>query len=275
MKPQDALRPLLLAALAAFGVFLAAVYMKTPRLDRDWVEHLARAPEVELAGDVVRINEVRDWRYDGQGPVSRAYRNAVANARDLRKIWFVLQPFAGNDLFGHTFLVFEFEGGEAIGLTIEARREVGEPYSILPGALNAFELIYVWGSAKDLMTRRAVYLNHDLYAFPLSLPEETARTFFLDLAATSKAVAERARFYNTFTSNCTNELAQVANAPWSLGHLLTGLAPRDLFDRGAIASADSYENAKRMALVTEDVIRLNTLASRDFDRALLGVLASR
>ena len=63
----------------------------------------------------------------------------------------MIEPQPGSQLAAHTLLLFEFEGDRLLGLTIEARRERNEDYSALRGIFNAFELAYVWGTARDFL----------------------------------------------------------------------------------------------------------------------------
>lgn len=145
-----------LIALVALPFLNSAA--QTPRLDRDWVEHLARMPHVELAEDSFSVGPVRDWAYSKAGPSTKTYKDVQGKISTLKNVWFVVEPFPGLEQTGHTLLLFEFEGAELLGLTIEARREVDEEFSAYAGLWNSFELAYIWASAKDLLTRRAVYL---------------------------------------------------------------------------------------------------------------------
>jgi hypothetical protein len=47
--------------------------------------------------------------------------------------------------------------------------------------------------------------------YPLTISIEAAKQLFLELAQTSHELEAHPRFYNTLTSNCTNELAKAAN----------------------------------------------------------------
>jgi hypothetical protein len=107
--------------------------------------------------------------------------------------------------------MFEFGEGDLVGLTIEARKESRETYSALGGAFNKFELMYYWASPRDLMTRRAVMMDRELYMYPLQLSQAEAEAYLTSLLEKTISIEERPRFYNTLTSNCTNELAKAAD----------------------------------------------------------------
>jgi hypothetical protein len=87
---------------------------------------------------------------------------------------------------------------------------------------------------------------------------------------------ERApRFYNTLTTNCTNELAKAAGLRWDWAFVLTGLSDEYLFRRGFIPGED-FEAAHVRADVTELIKTLNAAsAGVEFDAAFLAELRAR
>ncbi|MEO0850611.1 MAG: DUF4105 domain-containing protein, partial [Pseudomonadota bacterium] len=61
---------------------------------------------------------------------------------------------------------------QTISVSVEARKEAGEPYSAILGALRAYELSYIWSTEKDVLSRIAVKLDHQLFAYKLNLTDE-------------------------------------------------------------------------------------------------------
>ncbi|NBC20983.1 MAG: DUF4105 domain-containing protein [Alphaproteobacteria bacterium] len=262
-------KPVLLAGLAALAVFIAAVLTKTPRHDRDWVEHLSVTPKIRRDGEAWRVSPVRDWRYDGDGPVVREWiEGARLDPERLQRVWLMVEPHPGLDIMAHTLVLFEFRDGGLIGLTIEARREKGETYDPLRGALGRFELIYVWATPRDLLTRRVVHLDHEVYLYRLELTLVEARAYLTSLLERSAALEMRPRFYNTLTSNCTNELAKSGRLAWHPAFILTGGAARALHGRGRIAG-DDFDKVKASANMTETVRALAAEPPGQFNAALL------
>lgn len=262
---------LALAALALCGVTACAM---TPRTDREWDQYLSPTAHVEVQGERISISPVTDWSYDASGPTDVCYRDAVVEASELTDVWFMLEPQPGSEVAAHTLLLFEFEGDRLLGLTIEARREVGEGYSAWRGLWNGYELLYVWGTARDLLVRRAVMLNHDVYVYPLALSPEQKQMLLTNLAARTEALETTPRWYNTLFSNCTNELAKAAGIDWHYSFFLTGKSDDYLFRRGIIPGA-SFEDAHARADVTDFIRALNEVDPADFDRDLLNELRAR
>ena len=262
-------RPVLLGLLAGPCLFLLTALLKTPHHDLDWQDHLAITPSAVSESPVWTVAPVRDWTYDASGPIGEGWIDtAEIDTEAVQRVWLVLEPHPGIPMMAHTLVLFEFETGELIGLTIEARKERHEKFAPIRGALNRFELIYVWASPRDLLLRRAVYLGHELEIYPLDLSEGEARAFLTALLERTAALHAAPRFYNTLVSNCTNELAKTADLAWDPAFVLTGGAARALHARRRIAGAD-FEAVRMRAISTDTVIALDGLPSEGFDAALL------
>ncbi len=264
-------------ALAGIGIVLAAGTAgcaTAPRADRDWFPYLAPTAQVEASESRFSVAPVSDWSYASTGPTAESYVEAAYDFEALREVWFVLEPQPGSQLAAHTFLLFEFEGDRLLGLTIEARRERNEEYSALRGIFNTYELSYLWGSARDLMTRRAVMLEHEVFMYPVAIDDGQKRALLRSLLTRADALERRPRYYNTLFSNCTNELAKAAGFNWAPAYILTGRSDEYLFRRGIIPG-DDFARAHARSDVTLLVRALNAMRPDAFDSALLGELRRR
>lgn len=269
--------PLWLKALAGAVAILVAweiVMSDRPRADRKWVEHLAWMPSVEMREDGFSFGPATDWSYNAEGPVEKSFTTSSESFADLRNAWFVVEPHPGMKPMAHTLILFEFANDRIIGLTVEARREEHEKYSAWWGLFNKFELAYVWSTARDLLGRRAVFLQHDVLVFPLELTAEQKVAFLKSVLAKTQSVVASPRFYNTLVSNCTNELAKAAGLGWHSSWILTGYSPERLYDLKLIPG-DGIEAARASALMTNEVRSWAGMSSADFDRALLAELRQR
>ena len=275
---QRARKKPLLSALAVvlFALLLFALFVmtRTPRLDRDWEEHLAVMPKIEMSATEFNLGPATNWTYAPDGPTEKGTVSFAANYADLRNVWFMVEPQPGGGYAAHTLVLFEFAGDRIIGLTVEARREKTENYDALEGLFNKFELAYVWSTAKELLTRRAVFLKKDIYVYPLHLDEKQKPDFLKALLQTTVSVSTKARFYNTFTSNCTNELGKVAQIPWHYSFILTGYSPQYLH-RLKYIPGDDFETVKAKAKLDPEIREWNSLPSPEFDKALLAKLRER
>jgi hypothetical protein len=257
---------LVLGALAASA--------SSARADRDWYPYLARTPDVTLEADRFAVAPVSDWSYAAAGETAQTYTEASYALSDLRNVWFMLEPQPGSQLAAHTLLLFEFEGDRLLGLTIEARREQNEEYSALWGLFNAFELAYIWGSARDFLTRRAVMLDHEVFVYPVAITDEQNRALLRTLLQRTESLETRPRYYNTIFSNCTNELAKAAGFDWAPAFILTGRSDEYLFRRGIIPG-ESFAQAHARSDMAGYLAALNQAPAARFDAELLAELRRR
>jgi hypothetical protein len=263
-----------IAVAALLAIVVTPVLLAEARLDRKWVDNLAHMPNVRLSPGSFALDHVADWSYAADGPATREVITFANTFDNLRNVWFVVEPQPGGEYAAHTLILFEFGGDRIVGLTVEARLEQGETYDAVAGAFNKFELAYVWATPRELLTRRVTFLDKDVYVYPLQLHESQKRNFLRLLLEGTRDVATQPRFYNTITSNCTNELAKVAGLGWHYSWVLTGYSPQRLFELKLIPG-ETFESAKQTALLKTEIASWNDLPSRDFDKALLGELRRR
>ncbi|MBI1341213.1 DUF4105 domain-containing protein [bacterium] len=270
-------RPWSGVALVALAICVAA-FMRTlverPRSDRNWVEHLALMPAIDRDDAGFRLALATDWSYTPEGPADKRYTSFAAEFADLRNVWFVLEPHPGMKPMAHTLVLFEFADDRMIGLTIEARREANEAYSAVAGMFNAFELAFIWSTPRDLLTRRAVMLAHDVMVYPLRLDDGQKERFLIRLLDETAKLERTPRFYNTLGSNCTNELAKFALLDWHPSWVLTGYSAERLFALGLIPGQD-FASAQRGARLTEEIRSWASLSAETFDARLLSELRRR
>jgi hypothetical protein len=264
------------AGVLVFAIlgFAFSVVGQKARLDRNWVEHLAVMPTIDMRADGFALSPATDWSYDEKGPTAKNTVSFEAKYADVRNVWFMVEPQPGGDYAAHTLIIFEFANDRMIGVTVEARREANEEYDAFQGLFNRFELAYIWSTSKELLARRAVYLAKEIYVYPIALSEQQKMDFLKALLAKTIEVSSVPRFYNTAVSNCTNELAKVAKIPWHYSFILTGYSPQYLYRLKYIPGPD-FATAKAKARMDQEIRSWNSLSSAEFDHALLAELRKR
>jgi hypothetical protein len=273
--------PLRRAAL--WGTLLVLVWLVyrfvvlQPSNQRDWEFGMDVLPHVTIDGDVVHVQHVRNFRWPQDGPPSSDYVDRVFDVRRLERVWFIEEPFTmplfrGFEGVAHTYFVFDFQDQPPVAVSVESRRERGEQYDALRGQFNEYELIYIWGTEQDLTGRRAVLERNPLYMYPLIGSMDSARRLFLNLAEASRELETRPRFYNTLTSNCTNELAKAANQaqpgaiPPHIALIAPGYSENLLYGLGFIPIDAPLETIRERYAITDSVAAL--VDQQDFSRLL-------
>lgn len=262
----------------ALAIFALVIFARQPSHDRNWRAEIAIMPQVAVNGSNYAIDHVRDWTYSRSDILSEAYHGGVYDSDELVGTYLMVEPFGGSDAIAHTLILFEFTDDRMLALTIEARKEEGEIYSAIKGALNTFELVYLWAEARDVLTRRARYLEHEIFVYPIALSKSERKSFFGALVAETNRLYERPRFYNTLFSNCTNELAKTAGLKWNSAFITTGYAPQHLFKVGTIpgkAEGIDFARMKDAAHVTTLIKQADDASTVGFDAEFLAGLRVR
>jgi hypothetical protein len=238
---------LLLCALLAL-----LLNLKRPSNDRPWNPDMARPPKAEIADDTLILHNVRNIRYGPPGtPYEAVWETRCYDLSRARRLWFVVESFSRLEVVAHTLLSFEFEEGEYLAFSAEARLQGGESYDILRGLFRNFELLYSFGDERDFILRRTNYKDHDVYLYPLTLPPGEVRAILGDILAETNALYEHPRFYNSLTRNCTNLLGVHANhvrpgsfSWWRPAQALPGLSDRLLYRKGWIDTTLPFEELR-------------------------------
>jgi hypothetical protein len=176
----------------------------------------------------------------------------------IESAWFVLAPFSRESRGpAHTFLSFGFADSQYVAISIEARREAGEDYSLLRGMLKRFEIMYVIGDERDLIGLRANIRGDDVYVYPIRASRDKIRALFVEMLERANALYERAEFYNTLTNNCTTNILAHANRitpnriPYGKEVLLPGYADALAQRLGLIDTELTLAEARARFLVNE------------------------
>lgn len=241
-----------LAAAVGVAALLAVPFvLRSPSNDRVWAHDQARLPVVEVVGGVARIQGMRDFRYGPDGSVEEGYRDEAFRLDEARRVWFVLAPFASRHrALAHSFLSFEFEGNRFVSISVEARREADESYSLVGGVLRGFEITYVIGTEEDLLGVRALR-GDTLFLYPAVAGPEQVRALFVDMLERARQTQREPEFYNTVFNNCTTNLRDHVNRitpgrlPWGWGVLLPGFSDALALQHGLLDAGPALEDARR------------------------------
>lgn len=271
------MRYLFFILLFSFLLGITVVLNSPPRADRQWDKGFSRTPQFTEIGDGQwRLTDLRAFAFDKEGVAGQAWRTAEIELEALTEVWFFIEPFEAWGGAAHTLLSFVFDGEnpQTLSISVEARREEGETYSGMRGLFNAYELINVWSTEKDILTRIAVGLDHDIYAYRLNVTPEQAQAILQHFIRRTNELHERPRYYNTLTSNCTNELAKAVNdafpgaLPRHYAHWLTGYSGQRLHQLGFLGiEGAAFADLKRDANARDSIQALGKMSADVFPQA--------
>lgn len=222
-----------------------------PSNHRDWTADNAVLPAAELAGDSVRVRNVRNNVYVTPARFTVRHEDRAYDLRELESAWFVVEPFS-RDWRGpaHTLVSFGFRDGRYLAVSVEIRKEKGETYSPLKGLLKRFEITYVVADERDVIGLRANYRKDPVYLYPIRAERAQIRAMLTDMLARANELRAKPEFYNTLTNTCTTNLVRHVNritperVPFSYKVLLPGYSDRLAYDLGLIDTDLPFEEAR-------------------------------
>ena len=230
-----------------------------PSHDRDWQTSLAVLPRAEFQGDLVRIRNIRNFRYVSEEDFMVDYFDRTFDLRELESVNFVVVPFQSAPSLAHTMLSFGFSDGYQLGVSVEARLEKGEKYSPIRGALRQYELMYVVADERDLIPLRTEHRDCEVYVYRSTATAEKARALFRDVMQRVNQIADDPEFYDTLTNNCTTNIVSHINVltpgriPADIRVLLPGYSDQLAYELGLLDTSLSFAETKQRAKINDRV----------------------
>jgi hypothetical protein len=256
--------------LGGFGLVLAWWWTLQPSNDRDWLPDVAVLSYADIDGDRVTVHHIRNCDYRTETDFDVRHYDRTFDLAGLRTAD-LFMVYWGSPHMAHTMVSFGFEGGAYLCFSIETRKEKGEQYSAVKGLFRQFELTYIVADERDLVRLRTNYRQgEDAYLFRLNATPAQAREFFLSYIRSMNALAQKPKWYNAATDNCTIGIrlqrSVSERAPWDWRMLVNGHLDTLLYERGAIATQLPLAELRQRALVNP---RARTAAPEaDFSRVI-------
>jgi hypothetical protein len=240
------------AFVVLFGFTMLIWSGAKPSNDRKWATEVAVLPYATIDGDQITVHNIRDFDYRSEDDFTPAYYDRTFDLNRLDRVDLIAVYWMGPAI-AHVFVSFGF-GDEHLPISIEVRKERGEPYSSLAGFFRQYELYYVVADERDVIRLRTNYRQpaEDVYLYRLTAPASNARRLFLDYMRAINELRERPRFYNTLTTNCTTLILSHAavnpdHPPFSWKVLLSGYVPEYAYEVGRLDRSLPFRELKRRA----------------------------
>jgi hypothetical protein len=189
--------------------FLGWYFLDKPSVEGDWQEQLVTISQAEFNGKFVTIRNVRNFRYyPTEADMYPAYYDRTYDLSRIKKVWYVTEPFNENKVAAHTFISFEFENGDFLAISIEARKTKNQKYSTWKGMLHSYPLVYIAADERDVLLMRANIRKDKVYVYPVRLEKpENARLLLTDmLQKMNKLKTSESAWYNSLFANCTSSI---------------------------------------------------------------------
>ena len=193
--------------------YLVLVLPLKPSLTRDWSPDQAVLAQSEFSGPMVTVKNIRNAEYSTKDEYTVRYYDKTFNLDTLESVWYGVEPFAGYGKgAAHTLVSFGFEGGDYLAISAEIRKEKEESFSTLRGLLRQYELVYIVADERDVLGLRANYRKDEVFLYPVRAEKEQMQALLVSMLTRANKLAHEPEFYNTFTNNCTTNIAEHVNA---------------------------------------------------------------
>jgi hypothetical protein len=264
-----------LRAVAGFALLFLLLLVRwqaiEPRNDRDWRLEGAVLADASVEGPLVTVHNIRNFDYRTESDFTPGYYDRTFDLRQLAGVDLVAVYWMGPAI-AHVFLSFAFEDGKHLAVSIEARKERSEEYSTLAGFFRQYELQYVVADERDVIRLRTNYRHappEDVYVYRLVGDRDEARRLFLSYIEKINALAAHPEFYNSLTTNCTNNIwlhahVNPGRVPYSWRILASGYLPEYLYDADRLDRSVPFATLQWRSRINEVAHRAD--AQADFSR---------
>lgn len=202
------------ATLTVCSIGLLAVtgyIFQRPSHERNWNPEIARLPHFEFDQNQLRAANLRDFTWNSSHSFEENWVEGSYDLNKLKGVNVIVVPFGDSELAAHVMLSFQFEEAKHLAVSVETRPEIGESYSLIGGAARQLELIYLFGSERDLLGLRILHRCNRVYSLPLKIEKQFAKELLLELCIAANQLQEEPRFYATLRHNCTTTLLRHVN----------------------------------------------------------------
>lgn len=188
-----------------WGCFLvcACAYLLLPNPRGPWQTPWARTPHCTLDGNMLTIQDLRDFQYTTENESEPRYTTQTYDLSTLVGADFAECRWDGHEAICHTMMSFAFADGRHIVFSAETRVPVGDEQNAVGGLYKRYGLACLIGTEEDIFALRTNYRHEDLYIYPLLTTPQQTLTLLLGMLEFANEANEQGAHYNTVTANCS------------------------------------------------------------------------
>lgn len=234
--------------------------LTNPSNNKKWSLGNSKTASIQFNDDQVLIKNFRDADWQNLDLTilkndDGLFKDIEFKLSDIQSLKAVVSHFAPLSEIAHIFILFELKDNTVIGLSVEARKEQGEEYSLSGGLSAKFELIYLLASYRDIVGIRLMR-DEDVYSYPIKATAEEAQSLFKAVAARTNEIEQDPELYHLFLKNCTTEIVKLVNQiadnefPRITQSFMPGDAGKALYKMDLIDSdASSFNEIQKASLI--------------------------
>ncbi len=243
--------------LVVIGIWFFWYQNIQPSNDKNWQKDVAVLSYATQDKNLITVHNIRNFKYTQEDKYEVSYYDETFDINKLNGIDFIATYWMGPDI-AHTFLSFSFSDSKHLAVSIEARKEVGESYSIIRGFFKDSELIYIVADERDLIGLRTNIRKNppeDVYMYRIDAKLEDKQKVFLNYIKRINELKSRPEFYNTLTTNCTtsmwnDSLVNYSNMKLNWEILLSGYTANYLYRNNLLKTFGlSFDDLKKKSYI--------------------------
>ena len=255
IKKTHQKKAIIIGWLAFLAIFYVHWLMIKPSHDRNWRFDMKEMPIAIIDNDNITIKNYRNFNYNAPEELISSYEERTVQLSNLVSVDFYISYWE-LDSVAHTFLSFNFDNGEPVCISIEAKCEEGESFNPIPSLFKEYELIYIVGSERDIVKLRTNHRNENVYRYPLSLSPESSRALFMVYLERINELAETPEFYHLLSSNCTINISKYVNRIGYVGRrfdwriIINGYSDRYLYNQEYVDTSIPFKELRESGHIT-------------------------
>jgi hypothetical protein len=242
------------AVLVAVAVaFIVWWLRQQPSNDRDWDTTVAVLPRAVREGDVVTIENLRNFEYRSLDDFTLRYESRKYHLANLQGVDVIFFDW-GVGLMCHPVLVFDFGPDGRICMSIEVRFRKGQDYSVLRSFYRQQEICFVAADERDIILRRTKHSQGQrAYLYHMNSSVQELRHLFLDYVEAINRLYEKPQWYHAVCANCTTSFYQLPSRQWRCDWrvIANGRLDRALYKSGRLDRTIPYPELRQSAYLND------------------------
>lgn len=239
--------------LGFFVLILGWWLRQKPRQDRDWDPAVALLPRAVRDGDVITIENVRNFEYRSLEDFTLRYETRTYHLDNLTAVDAIFFNW-GSAIMSHPVLVFDFGPDGRMCISIEVRYQKNQKYLILRSLFHYYEIIFLVADERDAILRRTKCApSQEAHLYRLVTTPEDRRATFLDYVHEINSLHETPRWYNGLCMNCTTTFYRLPSrqrrCDWRV--LANARLDRALYSAGRLDQSMPFPELRRCAFLTD------------------------
>lgn len=235
--------------------------LQTPEKQFDgkaWRAECKNIAEISwLKDDMVKIGNVRDFKYRTPGDFDRGYRDVIVDLKKLESMDIAFSHWDEMEMVAHMLLCFNFKDGQKLAVSLEPRVPEGmHGGDFFLGLYRRYGQMMIIGTPEDLLDLRSKYRGETLYLYRTIAGGEVLRRIFCRVLKDAEKLQSQPEFYNSLTENCTTGLLNAINQEdslrgWDMRKLFNGFYDKYLFEKDFLErrSGESFGSLKSRSYV--------------------------